>query len=97
MKVADEDPKPIALPASRRRRRWYAIWSAWLLLIVLSFGVLEGIALYQGEDDAITLSRWTWDLTLAWPLFPVLYGGIFLGLAVHFFWHWSPPGSSSHG
>ena len=76
------------------RSKWYAIWSAWLLLIAISFGALEGIALATG---GITLSRFTWDITLAWPLIPVVYGGLFIGLAVHFWWHWNPPGSQSKG
>lgn len=75
-------------------KAWYAIWSAWLLLIMISFGVLEGVALATG---GVTLSRYTWDLSEAWPLFPVVYGGLFMGLAVHFWWHWNPPGSSSRG
>lgn len=76
------------------RKRWYEIWSAWLLLIVASFGILEGTAIATG---GMTLSLYTWNLTLAWPLFPVIYGAVFFGLAVHFFWHWMPPGSKSEG
>ena len=75
------------------KKNWYEIWSAWLLLIMISFGVLEGLAFHGG----ITLSRFTWDLSQAWPEIPVIYGMIFGGLAVHFWWHWSPPGSKSEG
>lgn len=49
-----------------RRALWYEIWSAWLLLLVGSFGLLEGIAIATG---GVTLSRFTFDLSLAWPLF----------------------------
>lgn len=74
-------------------KRWYEIWSAWLLLIMASFAVLEALAWNGG----VTLSRTVWDATLTWPLLPVIYGGVFIGLAVHFWWHWSPPGSKSEG
>ena len=76
------------------QKKWYLIWSLWLLAIMASFGVFEGVALATG---GVTLSRFTWDLTLAWPLIPVVYGGLFIGLAVHFWWHWNPPGSNSEG
>lgn len=75
-------------------KKWYAIWSIWLLFVMASFGVLEGIAIATG---GVTLSRFTWDISLAWPLIPVVYGLVFGGLAVHFWWHWSPPGSKSEG
>lgn len=74
--------------------KWKLVWTGWLLFVAISFGVLEGIALATG---ATTLSRFTWDLTLAWPLIPVLYGIVLGGLAVHFWWHWNPPGSDSRG
>ena len=76
------------------QKKWYLIWSLWLLAIMASFGVFEGVALATG---GVTLSRFTWDLTLAWPLIPVVYGGLFIGLAVHFWWHWNPPSSGQLG
>lgn len=69
-------------------------WPIWLLAIVISFVVLETLSFKTGHP---TLSRWTWDLFLKFPLVAVLYGGVFIGLAVHFFWHWCPPGSGSVG
>ena len=30
------------------RKNWYEIWSAWLLIIIVSFGILEGIAIATG-------------------------------------------------
>jgi hypothetical protein len=77
-----------------KQTKWYAIWSAWLLIVMASFGVLEGIAIGTG---GVTLSRYTWDLYEGWPLIAVIYGMVFGGLAVHFFWHWSPPGSKNQG
>jgi hypothetical protein len=76
------------------KKNWYEIWSVWLIVIMVSFAIIEGTAIATG---GVTLSRYTWDLTLAWPLIPVVYGGVFIGLAVHFWWHWNPPGSDSRG
>jgi len=70
------------------------IWTAWLLAVMLSFGIIEGLAIHT---HATTLSRYTWEIYEAWPLIGVVYGMLFGGLAVHFWWHWSPPGSSSEG
>jgi hypothetical protein len=75
-------------------KKFPIIWSAWLLMIMISFAVIEGLALAWGDT---TLSRYTWEVYLAWPPIAVVYGAVFFGLAVHFFWHWSPPGSSSEG
>ncbi len=75
-------------------KRWHEIWSAWLLLILISFGALETL----GWNSGGTLSRTIWDATLYFgPLVPMLYAGLFVGLAVHFWWHWNPPGSKSEG
>ena len=73
--------------------KWPWIWSIWLLLIVVSFAALEGLAWQHGE----TLSRFIWNLSEEWPLFIWIAGVISGGLAVHFWWHWSPPGSKSEG
>lgn len=70
------------------------IWTAWLLAIVASFAVIEGLA-FAGHDT--TLSRYIYEVSAAWPLFPAVLGAVFGGLAVHFWWHWSPPGSSNNG
>ena len=73
---------------------WYLIWAGWLLACIVSFGILEGWALATGN---LSLSRFTFNLTQAWPLLPWVLGCIAGGLAVHFWWHWAPPGSSSGG
>lgn len=59
------------------------VWAAWILVIVASFAALEGYALWSGHW---TLSRSTWVLAKEWPPLAVVYGIIFGGLAVHFFW-----------
>lgn len=58
-------------------------WAAWLLLIVVSFSLMEGWSLY---DNTSTLSRFVWNITAAFPLFPWIAGAITGGLAVHFWW-----------
>jgi hypothetical protein len=75
-------------------RKFALIWTGWILVIVITFGAIEGLALAWGDT---TLSRYVWEISLAWPLLPFCYGLVVGGLAVHFWWHWSPPGSSSQG
>lgn len=70
------------------------VWTAWLLAIIVSFAVFEGYAL---KKDRTTLSRFTYNVAKAWPLLPFVLGLVAGGLAVHFFWHWCPPGSVSAG
>lgn len=69
-------------------------WTAWLGFFIASFAVLERYAIKRGKT---TLSRYTWNAFLRWPLIAVIFGMVFGGLAVHFFWHWCPPGSVSAG
>jgi hypothetical protein len=75
------------------RQKWYAIWAVWILLIAVSFGVLEFIA----WDHGVTLSRFVFDISEAWPLVIWLAGVLAGGLAVHFWWHWSPKGARDEG
>ena len=70
------------------------IWAAFLIGWIVMFAVIEGVALAWGDT---TLSRFVWEVSQQWPLVPVLYGMVLGGLAVHFWWHWSPPGSKSEG
>jgi hypothetical protein len=74
---------------------WWA-WPVWLLLIVVSFSVLEGIA-FEYAADGPTLSRFIWTIGQKWPLSLVLYGMLFGGLAVHFFWNWDPSKGDKNG
>lgn len=71
---------------------WY--WAAWLAGIALTFAIPEGIALWRG---GMTFSSFMWTMTQAWGDWPFVWGVLIGGLAVHFWWHWMPPGASSHG
>ena len=73
-------------------KKWVWIWTAYLALTAIEFAVLE----YMGWD-VLTLSRYVWNLSQEWPLFIFLCGALTGGLAVHFWWHWNPPGSKSEG
>lgn len=70
------------------------LWTLWLLALIASFALFEGAALYS---HGLTLSSYVWGLTEAWPPLPYVAGMVSGGLAVHFWWHWLPPGSISHG
>lgn len=58
-------------------------WTAWLLLIVITFAIAEGYALHKNKP---TLSQYVWRLSKAWPLFPFIAGALTGGIAVHFWW-----------
>jgi hypothetical protein len=64
-----------------------AVWSAALIFIVALVLGLEAFALLT---DRLTLSRFIWNISEAWPLFIFLCGFVTGGLAVHFWWHWNP-------
>lgn len=76
-----------------QRKKWYLIWTLWLLMLVVTFAILEALSWNSG----VTLSRYVWDLSMAWPLIIWIAGALAGGLAVHFWWHWEPPGSESEG
>jgi hypothetical protein len=59
------------------------VWVGWLLGLIGSFAVLEGWALKTGR---MTLSRFTWNLSKAWPPLPWAAGLLAGFLAAHFFW-----------
>ena len=69
-------------------------WTTWIIVIALSFAALETYALVRNK---LTLSRYTYNLTASWPLAIFLLGLLAGGLAVHFWWHFCPPGSVSGG
>jgi hypothetical protein len=64
------------------------VWTAWLILIVVSFAVFEGYAL--SHDDGLSLSQYLWNASKAWPPLPWVIGNFTGGLAVHLWWHWVP-------
>jgi len=64
-------------------------WIIWLLLIVISFTVLETYA-FKYPQRQLTLSRFVWGIGQKWPLSLVLWGMLIGGLSVHFFWNWCP-------
>lgn len=59
------------------------LWTIWLLGIVASFAVFEGIALETGRT---TLSRYIWTFSKAWPPLPWFAGFVTGFLVCHFFW-----------
>ncbi len=59
------------------------VWVGWLAGAIGSFAALERYAIKHKED---TLSRCTWKAAQAWSPLAVIYGMIFGGLAIHFFW-----------
>ena len=65
------------------------MWTVWLVSIALSFSALEAYA-FKYPQRQNTLSRFIWTVGQKWPLSLVLYGMLFGGLAVHFYWNWCP-------
>lgn len=59
------------------------IWVGWLVFLAASFAAFEGYALKTGH---MTLSRFTWTVSKAFPLFPWLVGVLVGVLACHFWW-----------
>ena len=64
-------------------------WVIWLLLIVISFTILEAYAFKHPEREN-TLSRFIWSVGQKWPLSLVLWGMLIGGLSVHFYWQFCP-------
>ncbi len=59
-------------------------WTVWLFGVVLC-GFIAGET-YAYRNDKMTLSRWVWTVSKAFPLFPWIAGVLVGGLAVHFWW-----------
>lgn len=69
---------------------WTLINGAWLA----AFAFFEYRALAHGNDPhRVTLSRYVYTIGSRFPLSIFLLGMVVGGLAVHFFWHWCPPGA----
>lgn len=64
-------------------------WIIWILVVVISFAILECYAFNHPAREN-TLSRFIWSVGQKWPLSLVIYGMLFGGLAVHFYWNWAP-------
>lgn len=60
---------------------WF--WLIWIGATIIVFAIGEGYALRSGKA---TLSRTVWNIQKGWPMFAALFGLVFGGLAVHFFW-----------
>lgn len=60
---------------------WF--WPAFLGGVAAFFALGEGYALKTGR---MTLSRWVWNMSKAWPPFSWLVGLLTGFLAAHFFW-----------
>ncbi len=71
-------------------------WILGTLGAILFFAVFEAIAFRHGSRTN-TLSHAVYTVGAKWPLSIFLMGNFVGGLAVHFFWHWCPPGSVSTG
>ena len=61
---------------------WY--WSIWLFIALpVTFAAGEAYAIHTGR---ITLSRFIWNLSKAFPPFPWIVGVLVGFLACHFWW-----------
>lgn len=69
----------------RRYGRW--IWLGLGIFFIVGFAFFESSAI---NNDGLTLSRLIYDANQAWPITSVIFGAVFGGLAVHFFWQWDP-------
>ena len=75
-------------------KRFPLFWTAYLIAVVGGFAVLEGLALALNDT---TLSRYTWEVNQAWPLFIPLICLVFGVVICHLCWHWIPPGTKPAG
>lgn len=71
-------------------------WIVSLGAFLTWFAIFETYALKHPERMN-TLSRFVWNIGQAWPLSLVVFGMVFGGLAVHFFWNWCPALGSQNG
>lgn len=81
---------------------WPAGIAIWLTVGWVVFAVFETLGIkHNNTGGYLTLSYFVYRVTQAWGpaefLIGVMVGGFWCGLAVHFWWHWCPPGSVSTG
>lgn len=70
-------------------------WAVWFFgFLPITFAIPEFIAL---KNKGMTLSMFTWIISQEWPPIIFILGLLVGGLAVHFWWHWSPPSIGSLG
>lgn len=74
---------------------WYWPFALAFIALVL-FAIPEFIA-FEKPSAGPTFSAFMWYMHTKWPLWTFLWGMLVGGLAVHFLWHWSPPGSINLG
>lgn len=76
----------------------YALWIYWpfalAFIALVLFAIPEYIAFQTGGP---TFSFFMWTMAVKFPLWTFLWGMLVGGLAVHFLWHWTPPGAKSEG
>jgi len=66
---------------------WSGVWFIWLIVLFMSFIVLEARAINRG---GVTLSATVRGWAETWPLLPFMVGLVFGVLGAHFFWPWCP-------
>lgn len=69
---------------------WPAVLGSW----VFSFAFFETVAL---SHNGLSLSRFVWNVSEAWPPIIMIFGALVGGLTVHFWWHWNPPSTGVLG
>lgn len=88
--------------------QWFLALGAFFALGLVLFAIFEkrGMQHVAGArayvpGEPVSLSYAVWYVGSHFPLsicaFGFLFGLLFGGLSVHFFWHWCPPGSISTG
>jgi hypothetical protein len=71
-------------------------WIGGTFATIIFFAIFETYA-FRHPERTNTLSHAVFTIGSKWPLSIFLMGMFAGGLAVHFFWHWCPPGSVSTG
>ena len=82
----------------RQMNLWWYWPLALAFLAIVLFAIPEYIALRKKDDKTTpTFSFWMYTMGRKWPLWIFIWGVLVGGLAVHFLWHWCPPGSTNVG
>lgn len=71
-------------------------WLVGLIIAIAFFAITERYGC-KHHERVNTLSMAIYEIGSKWPLSIWIMGVFAGGLAVHFFWHWCPPGSTSLG